>query len=136
MPPLAAPPAYLTLAYWHLATVLPAFALGTWLMAAPKGTPRHRQLGKIYMALMFVTALISLIMPAQVGPTLLGHFGLIHLLSLQVLTGVPLSWRAAKRGDIKTHRRNMIGIYVGGLLLAGSLAVLLPGRLLHGWLFG
>jgi uncharacterized membrane protein len=118
---VVAPPGYLNLAYWHLATVMPAFMLGTLLMLSHKGTTRHKQLGKLYMVLMFGTAMITLGMPAQVGPVLLGHFGLIHLLSLQVATGVPLAWRAAHRGDLQTHRRNMIGIYVGGSLLAGSL---------------
>jgi len=48
---------------------------------------------------------------------------------------MPQAWLAVKRGDIKPHRRNMTGIYVGGLLLAGSLEVLLPDRMLHNWLF-
>lgn len=29
----------------------------------------------------------------------------------------------------------MISLYVGGLLIAGSFT-LMPGRLLHGWVFG
>jgi len=33
------------------------------------------------------------------------------------------------------HRANMLGVYVGGVLIAGAFA-LMPGRLLHGWLFG
>jgi uncharacterized membrane protein len=38
-------------------------------------------------------------------------------------------------GNIKGHRNAMIGLYVGGLLLAGALT-LLPGRLVHRVLFG
>ena len=33
---------YLPLAYAHLATVLPAFAIGTYLMIRRKGMPLHR----------------------------------------------------------------------------------------------
>ena len=41
----------------HFVTVVPAFALGTWLLfGSTKGTPRHRRLGKVYLALMAVTA--------------------------------------------------------------------------------
>jgi uncharacterized membrane protein len=126
---------YLTLAYLHLATVLPAFVIGTWQLLRPKGTPVHRVVGHVYLLLMLATALIALLMPAQVGPRWLGHFGFIHLFSLMVFISVPRSYRAARRGDIRRHRDSMIGVYVGGLLIAGGFA-LMPGRLLHHWLFG
>lgn len=125
---------YLQLAVLHLATVVPAFLLGTWLLLARKGTPIHRALGKVYMALMLLTASVTLFMPAQVGPTLREHFGFLHLLSLLVFFCVPAAFFAARRGDVWTHAGNMIGVYVGGILIAGSFA-LMPGRLLHSWLF-
>ena len=125
---------YQQLAYLHLATVLPAFVLGTWLMLRRKGTTLHKQLGKAYLSLMLLTAMVTLFMPAQVGPTLLGHFGFIHLLSLNVMISVPVAYLAARSGNIRKHQLNMIGLYVFGLLVAGSLA-LMPGRLLHDWLF-
>jgi uncharacterized membrane protein len=126
---------YTALMYLHLATVLPAFALGTGMMLMTKGTPLHKALGKIYMVLMLSTGLITLAMPAKIGPTLLGHFGMLHGFSLLTLKAVPTAYLAARRGDIKKHRRNMIGLYVGGILLAGAFT-LLPGRFLHHVLFG
>lgn len=125
---------YLPLAYAHLATVLPAFAIGTYLMIRRKGTPLHRLLGKIYMVLMLVTAVTTLFMPAMVGPKLFGHFGFIHLFSLLTAYSVPSAYFAARRHDVTTHRRNMIGLYIGGLIIAGSFAFM-PGRLLNTWLF-
>lgn len=125
---------YLQLAYLHLATVVPAFFIGTFLLARRKGTPVHKLLGKIYMSMMLATAFIVLFMPAQVGPSFMGHFGFIHLFSALVLYSVPSAFFAARRGDIHTHRGNMIGVYVGGILIAGSFA-LMPGRMLHDWLF-
>jgi uncharacterized membrane protein len=118
----------------YLATVVPAFVLGTVMLVAPKGTPMHKRLGRVYLLLMLVTAAIALILPAQVGPTLLGHFGPIHLLCILVGFSVPRGWLAARRGDIDTHRRTMIRLYFLGLVLAG-LFTLTPGRLIHGWLF-
>ena len=70
------------LMYVHLATVVPCFFLGSALLLMTKGTPMHRQLGKIYMVLMLFTAIITVFMPARVGPTLFGHFGWIHSFSL------------------------------------------------------
>jgi uncharacterized membrane protein len=124
---------YLQLAYLHLATILPAFAIGTWLLVNRKGAARHKRLGRAYMALMLATALISLFMPAEVGPQLLGHFGFIHGFSLLTLVLVPSAFLAARQGRLQLHRGNMIGLYVGGILLAGAFAFA-PGRLLHQWL--
>ena len=125
---------YLQLAYIHLATIIPAFVIGTFLLIRRKGSPMHRALGKIYMVLMLFTAIVTLFMSAEIGPQLFGHFGLIHLFSILVLTTVPGAYFAARNGNIKRHKRNMIGLYVGGLLIAGSFTFF-PGRLLHSWLF-
>jgi uncharacterized membrane protein len=125
---------YLPLAYAHLATVLPAFAIGTYMMIVRKGNALHRAFGKTFMVLMLVTAAITLLMPAAAGPTLLGHFGFIHLFSVLTVVSVPRAYFAARRHDVRTHKYNMIGLYVGGLIIAGGFAFM-PGRLLHTWLF-
>ncbi|WP_461534992.1 DUF2306 domain-containing protein [Spongorhabdus nitratireducens] len=100
-----------------------------------KGTAGHKVAGKFYLLLMLVTAVVTLLMPARVGPALFQHFGYIHLFSLLTLYSVPAAWFAAQRGDIRTHRNTMIGLYCGGILIAGSFAFM-PGRLIHEWLFG
>jgi uncharacterized membrane protein len=126
---------YTELAYLHLATVVPAFAIGTIQLLRRKGTPSHKLLGKIYMVLMLVTALITLAMPAHVGPRFLNHLGFIHAFSFLTLFSIPTAYFAARHGNIKAHRGAMIGLYVGGILIAGSFAFS-PGRMLHTWLFG
>ena len=125
---------YLQLTYFHLGTVIPAFLIGTYLLINRKGTSWHKLLGKIYMCLMLVTAVITLFMSAEIGPTLLGHFGFIHIFSISVFYTVPAAVIAVRNGNIKAHQGNMLGLYIGGLLIAGSFAFM-PGRLLHGWLF-
>jgi uncharacterized membrane protein len=125
---------YEQLSYVHLATILPAFLIGTYLLLNRKGTPRHKGLGKIYMLLMLTTAIISLFMPAKVGPRVFDHFGFIHIVSVVVLYGVPAAYFAARRGDMRAHIGNMLGIYSGGIIVAGALAFM-PGRLLHNVFF-
>ena len=125
---------YLQLAYCHLATVVPAFFIGTFLLLNRKGTPLHKSLGRLYLTLMFVTGLITLFMPARVGQQVVGHFGFIHSFSVLTLCTVPAAYLAARAGNVRAHRNNMIGLYFGGILIAGSFA-LAPGRLLHAWLF-
>lgn len=126
---------YTQLAYFHLATVVPAFGIGAFQLLRRKGTPTHKFLGKVYMSLMLATALITLAMPAQVGPQFLQHFGFIHFFSLITLINIPIAYVAARRGNIRAHQAAMISLYVGGILIAGTLAFL-PGRMLHEWLFG
>ena len=132
---MAVSESYLQLVYVHLATIIPAFMIRTYLLARRKGTPMHRMLGRIYMLLMLSTAVITLLMPALVGPRFLNHFGFIHLLSVLVVVTVPVAWLAIRNGQRITHQISMISLYVGGLLIAGSFT-LMPGRLMHQWLFG
>ena len=126
---------YQQLAYVHLATIVPAFFIGTYLMVQAKGTDRHRFLGRIYMLLMLLTAVISLFMTAQVGPKFLNHFGFIHLFSLLVLFLVPKAYLTSRNQDLDKHKRAMFGVYFGGILIAGFFAFM-PGRMLHELLFG
>ncbi|GHF01887.1 DUF2306 domain-containing protein [Thalassotalea profundi] len=126
---------YLQLTYFHLATVFPAFLIGTYLLLNPKGTKRHKLLGKIYMALMLLTAIVTLFMSSVVGPALFNHFGYIHFFSLLVFYSVPSAYFSARNGNIAKHKSSMLGLYIGGILIAGSFTFM-PGRLLHSWFFG
>lgn len=126
---------YTQLAYLHLATVLPAFVIGVFQLLGRKGSARHKLLGKLYMILMLATAFITLAMPARVGTRFLRHFGIIHAFSFLALVSVPFAYVAARRGNIRAHRFSMIWLFIGGILIAGSVAFG-PGRMLNEWLFG
>ncbi|MBB4063446.1 DUF2306 domain-containing protein [Gellertiella hungarica] len=115
----------------HVATVLPAAVLGAYLLARPKGTPRHRFLGRIWMVLMVLTSLSSFFIHTI---RLAGPFSPIHLLSLMTLAGCVQAIRAARRGDIRAHRRAVTWMYAGGIGVAG-LFTMLPGRIMHAVVF-
>jgi uncharacterized membrane protein len=120
----------------HLATVLPAFAIGTYqIFASHKGSPVHRTLGYVYLALMSVTA-ISTLFIREVMPNGI-FFGLspIHLFVPLTLFSVAGALRGAWTHDVAMHRGSMIGLYLGGILLAGGLTFL-PGRVMHQVFFG
>lgn len=123
----------------HVATVVPAFALGTWLLfLSAKGSPRHRLLGKVYLALMAVTAVAATFirsfadLSVTVGPLKLG---LIHLFVLLTFHGVYGALATIRKGDINGHRGAMRGLYFGGLIIAGGLAFA-PGRIMYRMIFG
>ena len=126
---------YRELMYLHLATVLPCVVLGALLFAMHKGTRVHRRLGAVYMVLMLITASLTLIMPALVGPRLFNHFGFIHLFSFLTIYTVPTSFFAIRRGDVREHQIGMIMLYCGAIVIAGGFT-LMPGRYLHGLIFG
>ena len=118
----------------HVATVVPAFFIGTWLIFfSTKGAPWHRALGKLYLALMVLTAIAAIFIHAVVGPTFYG-FGLIHLFIPLVAFGTYNALQGVRTGNIARHRRAMIGMYVGALLIAGGLTFL-PGRIMHAVFF-
>ncbi len=84
---------------------------------------------------MLITAIITSFMSARVGPTLFDHLGYIHLFSFLTLYTVPGAYLDIKKGDIKAHQRKMIGLYVGGMLIAGGFTFF-PGRYMYSVFFG
>ena len=69
---------YAQLMFAHLVTVVPCVIIGGVLLIIKKGTKLHKVSGRIYMILMLATALVTLFMPAEIGPQLFNHFGYIH----------------------------------------------------------
>jgi uncharacterized membrane protein len=120
----------------HVATVLPAFLIGTWqIFASHKGAPAHRALGYLYLTLMTITAIDTLFIHSLMPNGPFGGFSPIHLLVFLTLFGVVGALRGAWTHNIAMHRGAMIGVYVGGILIAGTLAFL-PGRVMHAVVFG
>ena len=124
----------MTLAYVHFATIAPCFLMGIWLLLRPKGTPIHKLLGKIYVVLISFSSVVAAAMPAAAGPRLWNHFGIIHLFCVAVFISIPYAIWAIKRGNVRGHAYTMRGLFLSGVIIAGTLA-LGPGRLLHSWLF-
>ncbi|HEX8467474.1 MAG TPA: DUF2306 domain-containing protein [Allosphingosinicella sp.] len=115
--------------YIHLFTVIPAIPLGAVVLWRTKGGRIHRLLGRIWGALMMVTAASSFWLQS-----LSGGLSFIHLFSVLTLVSIPLAVWNARRGNIRAHRNAMRGVYAG-LIAAGLLAVV-PGRTLGTLLFG
>ena len=118
----------------HVVTVVPAMALGAFVLFRRKGTRSHRLLGGTYCALMLVTATATLFI-RNPGHGIGGSgFSAIHVFTLMAFTTVPWAIWSIRRGDVEAHGHAMIGSYIG-LCIAGGFA-LLPGRLLSVTLLG
>ncbi len=114
----------------HVSTVIPAVPLGAYLLLARKGTPRHKQLGKIWVALMVMTAASAIFIKTS------GSFSFSHIFVPLTLMG---SWKViatARAGQLQEHKRQIIGLYLAALMIPGIFAFALPGRLMNVWLLG
>jgi uncharacterized membrane protein len=116
----------------HAFAAMAAFVLGVIQLAAPKGTLPHRTLGWIWVALMLAVAGSSFWIH-QIR--MLGPWSPLHLLSIFTLIMLPLAVWKARRHQVADHRRIMILIFSGALVIAG-LFTLVPGRIMHTVVFG
>ena len=115
---------------WTLLLATHAFAasvalpLGGWqLFFSTKGDHRHRFAGRVWVGLMLYVSFTSFWIK-ELDP---GEFSLIHILSVVTIITVSLGITAAWRGNIESHRGNMIGSWIG-LLGAFIGAVAVPVR--------
>ena len=104
----------------HVATVVPAFVLGVWLLAfSRKGLRWHRAVGLLFLALMVTTAIVTAFHPSpNAGKPGVRHEP-DHLFVPFVLFA---TWRAldgAVKGDIKQHKRWVMGLFFGALVING-----------------
>lgn len=114
----------------HMIPALIAVPLGAWVLFSRKGNSLHRYAGRIWAALMLITAITSLWITGLNAP----HWSPIHILSLVVIFFIPVAIYRAWQGDIANHKRHMRNMYFG-LLAAGAFAAL-PGRTFGQMLWG
>ncbi len=127
-PLLAATPAI----QLHAFAAMAAFALGIVQLAAPKGTLPHRTIGWIWVGLMLIVSVTAFFIHQL---RLWGQWSPIHLLAIFTLIMLPIAVLAARQHAVERHRRGMIGLFVGALVIAG-LFTFLPGRIMHAVAFG
>jgi uncharacterized membrane protein len=126
--PLLATPASVQL---HVAAAVLALVVGVVIFLLPKGTGFHRALGWTWVSSMIVVAAtsVAMIVDLKTGVNALHVFTAVTVVSLWAgLTGI-------RRGDVRQHAGSMIGLYVGGLIIAGAFAFI-PGRTMWQVVFG
>lgn len=114
----------------HLLTIVVVLAI-TPVMFRRRGDARHRLLGRIWVVLMLMTAVLSF----RIRGISDGGFSFIHLLSVWTVIQAPLIWWTARNHKIVAHRSSVRGMTTGALLVAGFFTFPF-NRLLGHWLFG
>ena len=108
----------------HISSALAALVLGALLISRRlKGDRVHRIAGWTWVILMLAVAISSLWIPKFM------HLSWIHVFTLVTLVSLPLGVYRARTHQVRAHRGTMVGLFTGGLVIAG-LFTLIPGRLL------
>jgi len=116
-----------------LATVTGPVAL--WARRGSSQRPRlHRAFGYAWVTLMLIAAGSAFYIRGGGLPNI-GGFSPIHLFIPVVLFGLFGAFWFLAKGNVRAHRRMMLGLYLGACLGAGAFA-LLPSRLLGQFLLG
>ncbi len=116
----------------HAFAAMGAFVLGAVQLAAPKGTLPHRIVGSVWVLLMLIVCVTAFFIHQL---RIWGAWSPIHLLALFTLVLVPVGvWRAHVHA-VAQHRRAMLGLFFGALVIAG-LFTFMPGRIMHAVVFG
>jgi uncharacterized membrane protein len=116
----------------HAFAAMAAFALGLVQLSAPKGTLPHRTIGYVWVALMTIVAATSFWIHDL---RMWGPWSPIHILSIITLGALPLAILHARRHRVAEHRKAMLAMFAGALLIAG-LFTFMPGRIMHAVAFG
>lgn len=111
----------------HAVAAAGAFVVGLVQLMAPKGTLPHRALGWLWVSLMAVVAGSAFLIHEI---RLWGPWSPIHLLAVYTLVALPAAVLAARRHAVAQHRKAMISIFIGALVIAGALSFM-PGRVMH-----
>ncbi|WP_340109908.1 DUF2306 domain-containing protein [Pikeienuella sp. HZG-20] len=127
--PLMAAPAVV---FAHAVAAMLALLLGAAQLALPKGTTPHRLMGWVWVFLIAAVAASSFMIHTicRFGP-----FSLIHGLSILTLILLPVAVMHARGHRVAKHRRAMILLFMGALVVAGVFT-LSPGRIMHDVVFG
>jgi uncharacterized membrane protein len=108
----------------HMTAAFSALVLGAALLSRRiKGDRMHRIAGWTWVGAMLTVAISSLWIPGFM------HFTWIHVFTAITLVSLPLGVYRARTHNVKAHRATMIGLFSGGLIIAG-IFTLLPGRIL------
>ena len=125
----------------HLTSALAGLVLGPVALWARKGAtvrPKlHRAFGYAWVTVMLSAALSAMFIRDYRTPNILGYT-FIHLFVVLTFWSITNSFYHLAHGNIAAHRKAMQGLYFGGCVGAGVVA-LLPGRFMgnlvwHQWL--
>lgn len=115
----------------HVAGVVAALLAALTIFSLRKGTGLHRLFGWTFVVGMATAAVTSVTMVVEMG----GGPSPLHIFTIITVVSLALGLYNIRRGNVRAHAGNMVGLFFGGLLVAGAFAFL-PGRTMWRVFFG
>jgi len=115
----------------HIIAAVAALVIGMIVLLSPKGTPKHKFLGRLWVTAMTFVAVGSF------GIRSLEHdggFSWIHFLSIFTLGAMLFAIINIRQGRIRAHYSAMIGSFIGAIL--AGIFTLDPDRIIGSFFFG
>jgi uncharacterized membrane protein len=121
----------------HVYTLVLAFVAGTaQLFGTRRGSPVHVILGRCFLVLMLVSALVTLLIHVRNPRNPLFGLSLLHLYVPLVVGLCTLAWLGAIRHRLRLHRFAVISLYFGSLVFTGYVQIFLVNGITHQIFFG
>ncbi|MBY0422101.1 MAG: DUF2306 domain-containing protein [Parvularculaceae bacterium] len=115
----------------HVAGVATALVVGLLIFALRKGSGLHRLLGWIWVIGMATAAVTSVVMIRDFG----NGVSPLHIFTVITVSSLLFGLLNIRRGNVRGHAGFMVGLFFGGLLIAGLFAFI-PGRTMWQMFFG
>jgi uncharacterized membrane protein len=123
----------------HITAALSAVALGPfalWARLVGQQRPKlHRAFGYAWVTMMLLTASSAIFIKGTSAIPRWNGYSPIHLLIFVVFFSLFGAFWFLARGNVRGHKKTMIGLYLGACVITGALT-LLPTRFMHEFLFG
>lgn len=121
----------------HVYTLVLALVAGTGqFVVTRKGSPIHRKLGRCFLGLMLVSALVTLLIHVRDPRNPFFGLSLLHLYVSLVVGLCALAWFGAVRHRLRLHRFAVIALYFGSLVFTGYVQIFLADGITHEIFFG
>jgi uncharacterized membrane protein len=121
----------------HVYTLVLAFLAGTvQFFLTRRGSSIHRILGRCFLGLMLVSALVTLRIHVNNPRGRFFGLSLLHLYVPLVVGLCVLAWFGAVRHRIRLHRFAVIALYFGSLIFTGYVQIFMANGIKHEMFFG
>lgn len=101
-----------------------------------KGSPIHRMLGRCFLVLMLVSALVTLHIHVRNPQNPFFGLSVLHLYVPLVVGLRALAWFGAITHRIRMHRFAVIALYFGSLVFTGYVQIFMADGITHEMFFG
>jgi uncharacterized membrane protein len=116
----------------HFVALVLAWLAGSWqVFLGRRGSPGHVALGRVFIALMLVAAVVTLFIHVRAPNSPFFGLSLLHLYVPLILALSAIAIVGARAKRLPLHRFAVIGLYFGSLVFTGLVQIFLVPGITH-----